>query len=461
MNWQTAVNSIPQNILTFANDIARNGGETWAVGGWVRDILAGRNPKDVDLEVTGVSVDTFETLPYWNVSPAGHRMGVYLVSAGTGCEAFEVALPQTRERFGPGHADERAVVDTSLSITESLARRDFTMNAMAVNIITGGFVDPFLGENDLLNGVLREVDPVNFALDPVRVLRGMRFVSTHSLTPTQSVINSAREFVNLGWHIDDNRMRTEWEKWSRSASPANGIRFLVDTGWIAIFPALAALADVDQDPIWHPEGSVLNHTILALDNVNSNDPIVTWAVLLHDIGKVVCTVTDGDAITSPGHASAGADMVPDTMRQFGFDIPVTRVPQWVQAIANLVNEHMWLMSFNTNPSNTAIRRMARRIAPATVAQWAQVAFCDVFGRDRTPDQDTGWQIVRTAERAAEMHIAQTAPQPIVMGRHLIDMGMRPGPHFGAILDAAMDAQMAGEFATLEDGIAWVWNTFGN
>lgn len=459
MNWQNAIDTIPAEIKLFVQTIALAGGQTWAVGGWVRDLLAGRPAKDVDLEVTGVSVETLENLPGWFVNPAGHRMGVWLVKAQAlaNTETFEVCVPQRRERFGQGHMDERAVIDTSLSIEESLLRRDLTVNAMAVNLEDGTLVDPLNGQADLADGILREVDEINFVFDPVRMIRAMRFASTHNLWPTEQLLDMIYTHAHLIQHVDANRMRTEWSKWAASDCPENGINFLVASGLIEFFPTLQALANVEQSPIWHPEGDALTHTICALEEAPTCDPVVTWAILLHDVGKISCTFVDDDGnIVSPGHADVSADMVPAVLREFGFDIHDGNLPQWVQAVQALVREHMWLASFGRQePSARSIRRHARRLSPATMHQWSQVALADTLGRGPASDMDSAAKAVRMAERAAEMDILHDAPVAIVMGRHLIDMHMQPGPHFGEILRAAEEAQMDGEFSDEAGGIAWV------
>jgi tRNA nucleotidyltransferase (CCA-adding enzyme) len=458
LNFTELINSTPDAVFEFALDIETLQGETWIVGGAVRDFLVGAQVHDFDLEVTGVSVETFLGMADWIISPAGDRFGVWLVS-GLG-ETFEVALPQRRERFGPGHQDETAVIDTDLEISDSLSRRDFTMNAMAVQVLSGEFIDPFNGVDDLVAGTLRAVSTRNFADDPLRVLRGMQFAARFDLVADLLTAGSA--FDNRGGFetLSPDRVRMEWVKWSKAEFPAAGIRFLRMCGWHQCFPILGDLDDLEQDPVWHPEGDVLQHTIDALEAAAPvNDPVVSFAVLLHDVGKVGTTDTnDAGRIVSPGHAEEGADLVVDFFRSAGWDIQ-TRVPDMVQAVQALVSQHMRHVSWDGAPSRRAVRRMAVDVSPATVRQWAQVCIADVSGRGNAGTQDSIDVIIQAAEVAGDMDIIDDGPEQIVMGRHLIDAGFRPGVQMGEIIRQAFNAQVDGAFDNVDDGMAWVQDNF--
>ena len=349
----------------FVQDISELGGQVWIVGGAVRDWFLGIAPHDFDLEVSGVSQSELESLSGWQVLAAGDRFGVWLV----GSPAFEVALPQVRIRTGNGHKDEIAIIDHNTPIAKSLSRRDFTVNAMAVNALTGQLVDPFNGKADLNSRILRAIDPDNFGADPLRVLRGMQFASRFNMQASIETIESALVWFD-GFHtLSPDRVRAEWVKWSHGTHPAAGIRFLIDTGWIAHFPELNSLINLEQDAIWHPEGDAMTHTLLVLDNVDTNDPIVVWASLLHDIGKAQTTTHEDGRIRSHGHAGSGADMVPGFFSSIG--ITGHNVVN-VQAVQALVKSHMWVPNQQSRPTMSSLRRLAVRLAPATIAQVVSV-----------------------------------------------------------------------------------------
>jgi len=449
---------IPEYIRKFAQIVDQVGGHAYVVGGAVRDYAMGISPHDYDIEVSGLDVQALASLPYTHMVPAGDRYGVYLVTfQGI---TLEVALPQTRVRTGAGHRGEIAIIDHTLPIDKSLARRDYTMNAMAWDINNEALIDPFDGLGDIEDSRLRCIDPVNFALDPLRVLRGMQFCARFDLVADRVTLNAAQDHVRLFNTLSPERIRGEWDKWASAPFPAAGIRFLVDCGWIECFPVLARLAYVEQDRRYHPEGDVLAHTILALQALGGQvaDPVVSFAVLLHDIGKVS---------VDRNHAETGAGMVVGFFRSIGWNIQ-NNVPQAVQAVQALVNNHMWAMSFDGMPSASAVRRLANRLSPASMRQWAQVCIADRLGRGafRYPavspvnvDADVD-RVVAIAEMAGSMQVLEVAPQALVMGRHLVDLGYRPGPAFGSMLSAAFDAQLDGAFDNVVDGIAWIVNNFG-
>jgi len=428
----------------FVQDISALGGQVWIVGGAVRDWFLGIAPHDFDLEVSGVSQSELQSLPGWKVQEAGDRFGVWLV----GSPAFEVALPQVRIRTGNGHQDEIAIIDHNTPIDKSLARRDFTVNAMAVNASTGELVDPFNGKADLNSRILRAIDPDNFGADPLRVLRGMQFASRFNMSASIETIESALVWFDGFSTLSPDRVRSEWVKWSHGASPAAGIRFLIDTGWIAHFPELNSLINLAQDAIWHPEGDAMTHTLMVLDNVDTNDPIVVWAALLHDIGKVQTTTQEDGRIRSHGHAGAGADMVPGFFASIG--ITGHNVVN-VQAVQALVKDHMWIPNLQSRPSMSALNRRSVAVAPASLAQLVAVSRADVSGRGQVADTSMHDLVL---DMANQMDIVHNQPSQILMGRHLINMGMAPGVQMGAVLADAFQAQLDGAFSDLAGAISW-------
>lgn len=457
------INSLlTDDMRRFVQVIDAFGGRTFVVGGTIRDILIGRPIHDVDLEITGVSQADLETVIArfgFIVRLAGQRPGVFLVCAGDSFDhsrMFEVALPQRRTRHSADRNDFTVVIDHTMDIDASLMRRDVTANAIAVDCVTGEMHDPTGGVRDIEMGLLRAVNADNFGTDPLRVLRVMRFASTHDMEPTVETIISAQAHVDGFRFLSSDRVRSEWMKWAGGVRPGRGIRFLVRSGWVRHFPVLAGMIGVEQDAEWHPEGDTMEHTIQVLDAVNVADPAVVFAALLHDTGKRAVTHLSEftGRIVSPGHADVGADLVPDFFRSIGVMGDADGLIDTVQA---LVRSHMWMMSFQGAPSRNAIRRHARSIAPATVRQWAQVAMADQMGRgDMMVDVS---DIVDVADRAADDQVLDTAPVGIIQGRHLIQMGFVPGVIFGEIIEAALQAQMDGAFDDVESGMVWVADRF--
>jgi tRNA nucleotidyltransferase (CCA-adding enzyme) len=454
-NFSNLINTLSPAERKFVRLIDALDGQAWIVGGAVRDAICGRPSKDIDLEISGVSVETLETLPNWVVQPAGDRFAVWLVSPEPDFnhgEFFEVCVPHVRVKTGAGRMDETAIIDTDLDIAVSLGRRDFTCNAMAVNAVTGEFVDPFDGQGDLMHGILRAINADNFADDPVRVLRGMRFASTHGLAASQETVQAASQNVAGGIHLDDNRQRQEWVKWAGGSHPHLGIQFLRDAGWLVHWPILGNLDGIAQHPVWHPEGDVLTHTILALQALNNSNPITVWATLLHDIGKAEAQDEDG---TAYGHDDIGAEMVVDFFHSIGFQW--SRPPEWVHAVAAIVREHMRAASWGVEISARAVRRLAGAVEPATIRQWAAVCMADTMGREDASHVDEA--VVIVAEIASRQVIIDNGPAPIIGGRHLIEAGFSPGPRMGEIIRAANAEHVEMPFDNVDDAIHWVTCNF--
>jgi tRNA nucleotidyltransferase (CCA-adding enzyme) len=442
----------PKYIHKFAEIIdLLFGGKVYVVGGAVRDYFMGYTPKDYDLEVWGVPEPDLINIPNVHVQEAGHRFGVWIVDFEG--ETFEVALPQDRVSSPDGdRSKEWAEINPWLPIEQSLLRRDYTMNAIAFDVQTGEFIDPLGGQEDIEWGILSAVNIRNFADDPLRVLRGFQFCSRFDLVANEYTLMAAQQ---TDWfdQLSTDRIRNEWDKWAKGAYPHRGIEFLRDTGWIKHFPVLADLELLPQDPIHHPEGDVLTHTILALSECRVDDPIVKYAVLLHDIGKPEALQVD---LSTPRHDQMGAGLVPEFFRSIGREWE-NSLPNDITQVQSLVGEHMWMMSFRLPPSDIAIRRLAVRLQPASVEQWAQVCLADINGRDIKDVQADSENIVDVYERARHMEVEQDAPQNIVMGRHLIDAGIiEPGPEMGNLIRVLYRMQVDGIFSTLEDGLEYAW-----
>jgi len=453
----------------FVRDVRKYGGEVYVVGGAVRDWVTGQEPHDIDLEVHGLTEQDLTDIPLWDVRPAGDRFGIFLVRYlwDNSNLTFEVGLPQRRVRTGRGHGAEVAVIDPHMGIVQACARRDYTVNSMAVCFWTGELVDPFAGMDDLRNGVLRATRPENYADDPLRVLRGIQLCSRYNLIADPATAQAARDNAAGFNDLSLDRVREEWRKFATGNFPAAGIWFLWASGWLAHFPTLHNVWDVAQDPEWHPEGNVGAHTLLVLNaiaNTTSNpiDPVVVFACLLHDIGKVNTTeVLPDGRIVSPGHADASADLVPDFFRSIGWQWKGD-APEFVQQVQAIIREHMWIASFkHQTPGRNAVRRLVNRLAPATLEQWEVLVWADAFGRAGSGSEwrsDMLQQVMAIGSEIAAPD--QPGIQPLVMGRDLIAAGvMSPCKAMGDVLRATFDAQLDGMFDTTEDGVAFarqVW-----
>lgn len=446
-------------------DLARLLGEVpvlrraYLVGGCVRDTLLGHPVKDFDIEVFGVGfAELAGALRHFGrVDLVGRSFGVVKLALGGAVHDF--SIPRRDSKIGPGHQGFRAQFDSAITPDEAAARRDFTINALMYDPRRAELLDFFGGAEDLARRRLRHTSAA-FAEDPLRVLRGMQFAARFDLVAVPETIELARGIADAYVELAVERVWEEWFKWaSRSRVPSAGLRFLADSGWIRHFPEIEAIQGVPQDPEWHPEGDVFRHTAHCLDALvqlpewQAADPVsrAVWSmtVLLHDAGKAVTTgVADRGGrprIVSPGHEQASVRLAESFLTRL-------RAPgAIVERVLPLVAGHM---AHFQEATDRAVRRLARRLQPETVRSLCVVMTADAFGRPPRPAQvpDSVDLLRRTAER---LELAEAAPRPILRGRHLLALGLAPGPEVGRWIDRAFDAQLDGHFGDLPGAHAWL------
>ncbi len=432
----------------------------YLVGGCVRDALLGLPTKDFDVEVFGVSYEQLgRALSRWGRTDlVGRSFGVVKLTPPGG-PTYDFAIPRRESKIRPGHRGFEIVFDPEITPQEAAARRDFTINALMADPRTDTVLDFFGGRADLEHRVLRHTSEA-FADDPLRVLRGMQFSARFELQPARETVALCRSIKATFAEVAAERVSEEWLKWARaSARPSLGLRFLADTEWIEHFPEIRALAGTPQDPEWHPEGDVFTHTCLCCDALaqlpmwRRADPesraVYMLAVLAHDFGKPSTTheaIKDGRTrIVSPGHDEAGVGLAETFLRRM-------RAPQAIEArVKPLVAQHLAHLQ---TISDRSVRRLARRLSPETIEGLCLVMTADHAGRPPHPAAPPG-SIRSLLERAAELAVQDRAPRPVLMGRHLVALGLVPGPGFHPILEAAFEAQLEGKFSDVEGGLAWL------
>ncbi len=434
-------------VKQIADIIGDAGGRALLVGGCVRDALLGLPAKDIDMEVYGLEIDAVEAAlkPRFRIDTVGRAFGVLIVKG----EAIDIALPRRESKTGPKHTNFVVEGDPYMPPEEAAARRDYTINAISCDPLTGERIDPFHGAADLQAGCLRHVSAA-FSEDPLRVLRGMQFVARFELTADPETIALCRELSPQ--ELPAERLWEEWKKLIlQGRSISAGLIFLKDCDWLKYFPELQALVGCEQDPKWHPEGDVWTHTLHCLDAYAAQrigeeweDLVVGLAVLCHDFGKPGTSYTDENGrIRSPRHDVEG---VPVAQR---FLERLTRQKKIFEEVLPLVEQHMRpLALYRDGAGDSAVRRLAARVK--RVDRLVRVAHADKYGRppikpDGFPEGE--WLLRKTGELA----IQDNAPKPILLGRHLIELDIKPGPHFGKILDRAYEAQLDGAFANEDEG----------
>jgi tRNA nucleotidyltransferase (CCA-adding enzyme) len=411
--------------------------------------LLGLPVKDTDLEAYGIPAEQLISLlsARARIDLVGQAFGVIKLHG----LPVDIAIPRRESKSGHGHKDFEVLSDPFLTPEEAASRRDFTMNSMAFDLLTGELIDPYGGAMDLAKRILRHTS-TKFTEDPLRVLRGMQFAARFDLRPAKETVALCR---TIGMEdMARERVFGEWQKLIlQGVKPSVGLSFLQETRWIQFFPELEALLGCRQEPEWHPEGDVWAHTLLCMDAFarervtdDWEDLVVGLAVLCHDFGKPSTTALIHGRIRSMNHEEAGENPTRSFLER------MTTHRALVESVVPLVTNHLKpLELFDGGAGDSAIRRLSVKVG--RIDRLVRVARSDQLGRgplsvDSFPAGD--WLL----ERARAMEIQNARPQPLVLGRHLIGLGLEPGPSFGRILKKCYDAQINGAFGSVEEAIAY-------
>ena len=451
--------ALPDELLTAVKDIAGRvraaEGRALMVGGSVRDLLTGaREVKDVDIEVFGVRPEELKRIvgAKYPFDACGLSFGVLKIQRLD----IDVSLPRRESKRGEGHRGFLVDSDPFLSVKEAASRRDFTVNAMYYDPLAEAFEDPYGGVADLKARILRHVSP-KFAEDPLRVLRGMQFIARFDLRPAPETVEICRGMTIEG--LPPERLFEEWAKLlTKGTQIGRGLEFQRETGWVRYFPELERLIGCKQDPEWHPEGDVWEHTKLCLDAFarrrlgdRDEDLVVGLAVTCHDFGKPATTKFDPakGRIRSLGHDIEGQGPTLSFLRR------LTNEERLLKEVPPLVKNHMRPYAmWKSKAKDSAIRRLARDVV--RIDRLIRVARADEEGHPGglTVGGSCSEDLVWLADAAERLRIADAAPKPILMGRHLVEMGYRPSSRFKLWLDACFEAQLDGAFSDPDGAIAY-------
>jgi len=437
-----------QTLTRLAQQIHQAGGRLWLVGGAVRDALRGEPVPDLDAEIYGIPEQQLEKI-LKKVGPCdlvGRSFAVWKMKG----LPLDISLPRRERAYGPGHKDFTIEADPFLSIAEAARRRDFTINALHWDPLNGELADPTGGLSDLKAGILRHTSP-QFSEDPLRVLRAMQFVARFDLTVAPETAELCRALTPHD--LPPERLFEEWRKLLVSGKrPSLGLSFLKDVDWIRYFPELAELIDCPQDPQWHPEGDVWEHTLHCLDAFAERrigepreDLIVGLGVLCHDLGKPATTVFWDGRWRSPQHEAVGEQPTRSFLAR------LTRETALIESVVDLVVTHMRpYQLYQAGAGDAAVRRLAVRVG--RIDRLVRVAEADARGRppEKVETFAAGEWLL---ERAEALALADRQPEPIVRGRHLASLGMPPGPAMGELIKELFELQLDGIFSDLESGLS--------
>ena len=441
-----------------ARDIAvavRNaGGRALFVGGWVRDRLMepGNNvSKDLDIEVFGVPADRLKALleSLGRVETVGESFQVF--KAGD----VDVSLPRRESKSGRGHRGFDVTGDPSMTTLDAARRRDFRINAILWDPLTEEYLDPFDGRGDIERRVLRVVDPATFSDDSLRALRAVQFAARFDFS-----LDAEAKALCRAMRLDDlpaERVWGEVEKLLLAPRPSIGFALALELGIVdKLWPEVKALVGCEQEAEWHPEGDVWVHNLQVIDQTRKRiDDLprpqqlaMMLGAVCHDLGKPATTKFSDGRIRSLDHEEQGVAPAMSLLDRLnvhsidGYDVR--------GQVAGLTAQHLkpgaWY-KVRDEVGDGAFRRLAAKVDLELLARLAKA---DCLGRE--PGTFDCSAMDWFLDRARRLGVEHKPPGPILLGRHLLKLGLKPGPRVGEILKAVYEQQMDGSVTTLEQAI---------
>jgi tRNA nucleotidyltransferase (CCA-adding enzyme) len=450
-------------VIKLCEAVRQTGGRALLVGGWVRDFLRHHETLDYDIEVYGIEPERLRELlaRQGRVDAVGEAFTVYKVKLRDDGNRFvvDVSLPRRESKTGPGHRGFLVEGDPSMSFEEAARRRDFTINSMMYDPLTGEYLDYFGGRQDLQRGIIHVVDPATFVEDSLRVLRAMQFAARFEFTIDPSTIELCRT-IELS-DLPAERVWGEVEKWLlQSKRPSLGLQAARDLGIVEkLWPEVRHLIDCPQDEKFHPEGDVFTHTGMTLDEARKmigdlsrpKQITVMLAALVHDFGKPLTTRYEKEFIASHNHERAGvaaAESFLDRLKIFTFDHYDVRAQVLALVKAHLTPIRWFESQFaGADITDGMFRRLALKLEPDLLYR---IELASRLGRggDCTPIAEEWFRA-----RVRELGVEEKAPEPLLKGRHILEFGLEPGPRIGEILREVYELQLDGVVSTLDDAIA--------
>ncbi len=434
-----------QLALDTARTLREAGHGVYFAGGSVRDQLLGLEPKDYDLATSATPDEVRALFP--KSDAVGAHFGVIIVK-GHG-EMVEVATFRTDGSYKDGRRPESIAFSTP---EEDAQRRDFTINGLFQDPVTGDVIDHVNGRADLENCLLRAIgDPTRrFQEDALRLLRAIRFAVITGFEIEEETWRAIVAHADLLTQISPERIRDEFSRILVAPDRARGLDLLVDSGLIARFlPEVLDLRGCEQPPQWHPEGDVYVHTRLALSLLNEPPLPLALAVLLHDIGKPATQTWDkeGERFRFNGHDKVGADMAAAILRRLRYS------NHTIDEVSFMVSRHMKFM--HVQEMRTA--KLKRFMAAPTFDLEVELHRVDCDSSNGFRDN---YDFVRTKKE--EFAREPLIPEPLVNGHDLIrDFHLSHGPEIGRILRHVQTEQLEGRLADKEAAYQFIQQTLSS
>lgn len=445
--WREFATSIVQNLH-------REGFQAYLVGGCVRDLLLGREPKDYDIATSATPEEVMRLFP--ETYAVGAQFGVVLVpmvdcdkDEATGqCSKNAVEVATFRSDIGYTDGRHPDQVRFAKDPGEDAARRDFTINGMMLDPASGEVLDFVGGREDLKAGIIRAIgDPAQrFAEDKLRMLRAVRFAARFEYEIEPGTFAAIRKFAREICAVSRERVREELTRMLTEGHARRAFLLLDESGLLEqVLPEISRMKGVEQPPEFHPEGDVFVHTLLLLDNLPFPCPsTLAWGALLHDVGKPPTFRVAPDRIRFDHHVEVGVKMAEEICERLRFSKDDT------EQILSLVENHMRFGHVSRMKESTLKRFMRlpefdQHLALHRADSLASHGNLSTYEFLEQKQRETPRETMR--------------PAPLVNGDDLIAAGHKPGPKFREILTAVEDAQLEGRLASRDAALEFVRQEF--
>jgi len=433
--------------------LRQHGFQAYLVGGCVRDLLLEREPKDYDVATDATPSQVMDIFP--QTYAVGAQFGVVLVppnrvqrNAGEGSQANAVEVATFRSDIGYSDGRHPDEVRFSRDPREDAARRDFTINGMLLDPVSGKVLDFVDGRDDLAAGIVRTIgDPEKrFAEDKLRMLRAVRFAARFGYQIDAATFEAIHKLAPRIEVVSRERVRDELTRMLTEGHARRAFLMLDESSLLQeVLPEISAMKGVAQPPEFHPEGDVFVHTMLLLENLPNPCPLtLAWGALLHDVGKPTTFRVAPDRIRFDGHVEVGVKIAEEICRRMRFSNEET------EQILALVDNHM-RFGQATRMKESTLKRFLR--LPGFDEHLAlHRADCLASHRNLTT-----YEFVQ--QKLAEIPPEKIRPRPLVTGDDLIEAGHVPGPRFREILNAVEDAQLEGRLPSRDAALEFVRREF--
>jgi len=374
-------------------------------------------------------------------------------------EEYDFSFPRTEKKIASGHQGFDVNCDGAMSFKKASLRRDFTINAMGYDIEKKEFIDPYGAEDDRKNKVLRHISDITFMEDPLRVYRAIQFSARFSYRLDEKTFLLCKKMVDQGMleELAKERIYIEFKKLLlKSPKPSVGFNLMRELGIIEkYYPELAAIFDVPQSKVWHPEGDVWVHTLMSVDEMvqlktgdAKHDLKMMFGVLCHDLGKATHTQIKPDRISAIGHEKAGVKPTETFLYR------LTDEHDFINSILPLIEHHLApSIYFRSGAKDATIRRLSTKV---NIEELVTVARADFLGRTTEASlsgvyEGGDWML----RKARELDVYNKAPKAFIQGRDLIELGLMPSSEFKKILNKNYEEQLEGKFSTKEEALEFL------